>query len=62
MRDYVQAHPDEVQAYGALKDQRAVVHSHDVLAYTQAKTAIIHRGMDHARAERGPPSIDVWEA
>jgi GrpB-like predicted nucleotidyltransferase (UPF0157 family) len=61
MRDYLQAHPDAVQAYGALKDQLAAMHSEDSLAYTKAKTSFIQGIMDHARAERGLPLVDVWE-
>ncbi len=60
MRDYLQAHPEEARAYGELKDQLAVHFQRDSLAYTRAKTASIQAIIDRARAERGLPSIDVW--
>ena len=61
MRDYLQAHPEDVQAYGALKDTLAAIYIHDPLGYTKAKTAFIQELMDRARAERGLPPTDVWE-
>lgn len=61
MRDYLQAHPDAMHAYGTLKDTLAATHAHDSLAYTKAKTAFIQALMDHARTERGLPPADVWE-
>ncbi len=61
MRDYLQAHPEAVDAYGTLKAHLAVTHGHDSLAYTKAKTAFIQALMDQARAERGLPPMDVWE-
>ncbi len=53
MRDYLRAHPDAVQAYGALKAQLARHYSEDSLAYTKAKTAFIQEIVDKARDERG---------
>jgi hypothetical protein len=34
---------------------------HDGLPYTRAKTVLVQRLVDAARAERGLPSVDVWE-
>lgn len=61
MRDYLQAHPEAVQAYGELKAHLATTYTHDALAYTKAKTAFIQGIIDEARAGQGLPSIDVWE-
>lgn len=61
MRDYLLAHPDAVQSYGALKDTLAATHAHDSLGYTKAKTTYIQGIIDTVRAERGLPSVDVWE-
>ena len=61
MRDYLQAHPEAVQAYSELKAQLATTYTHDSLAYTKAKTAFIQGIIDEARAAQGLPSIDVWE-
>ncbi len=60
MRDYLLAHPEAAQAYGALKDTLAATYPHDSLAYTQAKTACIQGIIDAARAERSLPPINVW--
>jgi GrpB-like predicted nucleotidyltransferase (UPF0157 family) len=60
-RDYLRAHPEDVAAYGALKDQLAERHPHDSLAYTKDKTALIQQIVDRARAEVGLPPSDVWE-
>lgn len=60
MRDYLLAHPEAVEAYGALKDTLAVTYAYDPEAYTKAKTAFIQGIVDAARAERGLPPIDVW--
>jgi GrpB-like predicted nucleotidyltransferase (UPF0157 family) len=40
-RDYLQAHPDDAQAYGNLKEELASKFPHDVGAYTNGKTAFI---------------------
>lgn len=61
LRDYLRAHPGDVAAYGALKDELAERHPHDSLAYTKAKTALIQQVVDRARAALGLPPVDVWE-
>jgi GrpB-like predicted nucleotidyltransferase (UPF0157 family) len=40
-RDYLQAHPDEAQAYSTLKEELACKFPHDIDAYTNGKTAFI---------------------
>jgi GrpB-like predicted nucleotidyltransferase (UPF0157 family) len=61
LRDYLQAHPQAAQAYGELKQQLALAHAHDSLAYTKAKTAFIQSLVDRARDERGLPRVNIWE-
>ena len=61
LRDYLRAHPEAARAYGALKQQLAVAHAHNSLAYTKAKTAFIQSIVDRARDERGLPRVNVWE-
>jgi GrpB-like predicted nucleotidyltransferase (UPF0157 family) len=60
LRDYLRAHPADAARYAALKAQIA-----DVAAsadeYTRAKTDLIQELTDAARAERGLPSVPVWE-
>jgi GrpB-like predicted nucleotidyltransferase (UPF0157 family) len=61
MRDRLRGHPDEAARYGALKRSLAAQPDLDMLAYTRAKTDLIQELVDAARAERGLPSIPVWE-
>ncbi len=61
MRDHLRAHPEDARRYGALKDGLALGYRHDGLGYTRAKTALIQEIMDRAWAERGLPSVNVWE-
>ena len=61
MRDYLLEHPQEVNAYGKLKDELANTYAEDSLAYTKAKTRFIQSVVDKARDELGLPRIDVWE-
>ena len=61
MRDYLRAHPEAANAYGVLKNELALAFVDDSLAYTKAKTAFIQGIVDHARAERGLPAVNVWE-
>ena len=56
LRDYLRAHPAEAQRYAELK--RSIVAARD---YARAKTALIQELTDRARAERGLPSVPVWE-
>jgi GrpB-like predicted nucleotidyltransferase (UPF0157 family) len=50
-RDYLLEHPEEAQAYWALKERLAGQHRHDRRAYTDGKAAFIERILDQARAE-----------
>src|SRR5215469_6089706 len=60
LRDYLRTHPEDAARYAALKRQLgAVVQTGD--EYTRAKTVLIQELTDAARAERGLPSIPVWE-
>lgn len=60
LRDYLRAHPAEAARYGALK--RELVASGIAAAdYAAAKTDLVQELTDHARAERGLPSVSVWE-
>jgi len=61
LRDHLRQNPEDREQYGQLKrDLAAAGHGGD--AYTRAKTALIQRMVDSARAARGLPSVDVWEA
>lgn len=40
-RDWLRGHPEEANAYGALKHQLAVQHPNDLMAYVDSKTAFI---------------------
>jgi len=61
MRDYLLKNPQEVKAYGELKDELANTYAEDSLTYTKAKTRFIQSVVDKARDELGLPRIDVWE-
>jgi GrpB-like predicted nucleotidyltransferase (UPF0157 family) len=58
--DYLREHPDDAERYARLK--RAIAAA-DVAPgdYARAKTALIQGMTDRARAERGLPSVPVWE-
>jgi len=59
-RDYLLAHPADRDRYAALK--RKLMDEHGPgLAYTKGKTALIQELTDAARAQRGLPSVPVWE-
>jgi GrpB-like predicted nucleotidyltransferase (UPF0157 family) len=61
MRDYLLAHPEAVEAYGALKDELAIKYKDDSLKYTEAKTAFIQEIVDKIQDERGLARVNVWE-
>jgi len=61
MRDYLREHPEAANAYGALKSELGSKFVDDSLAYTKAKTAFIQDIVDRARAQRGLPTVNVWE-
>ena len=54
-RDYLRAHPEEAQAYQALKERLMVRHHADRAAYTDGKTAFVTRILGQARASLLPP-------
>ncbi|XVU23935.1 GrpB family protein [Actinoplanes sp. CA-054009] len=60
LRDHLRGNADDRLAYGRLKRELAAA-GHEAEAYTRAKTALIQRMVDDARAARGLPRVDVWE-
>ena len=60
LRDHLRAHPEDRDRYAALKRELM-----DRLGpgeeYTRGKTALIQELTDKARADRGLPSVPVWE-
>ncbi|WP_345366904.1 GrpB family protein [Actinoallomurus liliacearum] len=60
LRDHLREHPGDVERYARLKRQIAAagIAPGD---YARAKTALIQELTDRARAERGLPSVPVWE-
>lgn len=60
LRDYLRAHPQEAARYAELKRDLAEAGTHPG-DYARAKTALIQELTDRARAERGLPSMPVWE-
>ena len=60
LRDRLRAHPGERDEYARLKKTLSASQV-DGDAYTRGKTALVQRLVDAARAERGLPSVDVWE-
>jgi GrpB-like predicted nucleotidyltransferase (UPF0157 family) len=60
MRDWLLTHPADRDRYAALKiglARQGLTGD----AYTRAKTGLIQEIVDAARAERGLPSVPVWE-
>ena len=60
LRDHLRAHPDDARRYAELKQRLAAEHT-DGTEYTRAKTELIQELTDRARADRGLPSVPVWE-
>ena len=60
LRDYLRTHPADSARYAALKRQLASVVV-DGDEYTRGKTDLVQELTDAARAERGLPSVPVWE-
>ncbi|MGW2516130.1 GrpB family protein [Streptomyces sp. NPDC001617] len=60
LRDYLCAHPDQAARYGELK-RALVAAGTSARDYARAKTALVQELTDRARAERGLPSVPVWE-
>ena len=60
LRDYLLTHPADRDRYAALKRDLMGRHGPGE-AYTRGKTGLIQELTDAARAERGLPSVPVWE-
>lgn len=58
LRDWLLTHPADRDRYGTLKRALSDL---DGAAYTRGKTALVQEFVDAARAERGLPSVPVWE-
>ncbi|MCP2323201.1 GrpB-like predicted nucleotidyltransferase (UPF0157 family) [Hamadaea flava] len=56
LRDYLREHPADADRYAQLKREIA-----GLPGYSGRKTALIQELTDGARAERGLPSVPVWE-
>jgi GrpB-like predicted nucleotidyltransferase (UPF0157 family) len=61
LRDYLRAHHELAQEYGALKRQLAARFAAEPLAYTRTKTTFVQRVVDRARDEGGLARAPVWE-
>jgi GrpB-like predicted nucleotidyltransferase (UPF0157 family)/truncated hemoglobin YjbI len=61
MCDYLLKHPEDVEAYGQLKDELAQKYRENSLSYTEGKTDFIQGIMNKIQDELGLPHIDVWE-
>jgi GrpB-like predicted nucleotidyltransferase (UPF0157 family) len=60
LRDHLLTHPADRDRYAALKRDLMDRHGPGE-AYTRGKTGLIQELTDAARAERGLPSVPVWE-
>jgi len=60
LRDYLRTHPADAERYGRLKRALAAAGT-PAGEYARAKTDLIQELTDRARAERGLPSVPVWE-
>jgi GrpB-like predicted nucleotidyltransferase (UPF0157 family) len=60
LRDYLREHPEDAARYAALKRELMARHGAGD-AYTRGKTDLVQELTDKARAERGLPSVPVWE-
>jgi len=60
LRDYLRENPQAVQEYGELK-RRLAAEGLSGFDYTVAKTEVVQRLTDAARARVGLPSVPVWE-
>ncbi|WP_405062387.1 GrpB family protein [Kribbella sp. NBC_01505] len=61
LRDYLRETPAAVQEYGDLK-RRLAAEGLSGFDYTIAKTEVVQRLTDAARASLGLPSVPVWES
>jgi GrpB-like predicted nucleotidyltransferase (UPF0157 family) len=60
LRDHLRGHPADAARYADLKRDLAARHD-GADSYTKAKTDLIQQLTDRARADRGLPSVPVWE-
>jgi GrpB-like predicted nucleotidyltransferase (UPF0157 family) len=60
LRDHLLSHPADRDRYAALKRELMDKHGPGP-TYTRGKTELIQELTDAARAERGLPSVPVWE-
>ncbi|GGL02233.1 GrpB family protein [Mangrovihabitans endophyticus] len=60
LRDHLRAHPADRDRYAQVKRRLMARHGPGD-AYTRGKTELIQELTDRARAERGLPSVPVWE-
>jgi GrpB-like predicted nucleotidyltransferase (UPF0157 family) len=60
LRDHLREHPHDVERYAEMKRTIAAAGTASG-EYARAKTALIQELTDQARADRGLPSVPVWE-
>lgn len=60
-RDWLISHPADARLYEQAKIAAERAAQHDRGAYNSAKTAIVQEIVDRARAERGMPSVPVYD-
>jgi GrpB-like predicted nucleotidyltransferase (UPF0157 family) len=60
LRDYLRSHPADAERYAALKRELAAAQLTNE-DHPRSKTDLIQELTDQARAERGLPSVPVWE-
>lgn len=59
LREYLRDHPEIRDEYARVKREAAEEHPHDVGAYTRAKSDVIERAKERARAEGYAEPIDL---
>lgn len=60
LRDFLRSHPEDAARYARLKLEIVAAGTRPG-EYSRAKTALLQELTDRARAERGLPSVPVWE-
>ncbi|MGJ0390012.1 GrpB family protein [Microbacterium sp. CGR1] len=60
LRDWLLAHPDDVDRYSHAKCDAVAAEARGQSAYNAAKTPVIQEIVDRARAARGLPSVPVY--
>lgn len=61
LRDWLLAHPDDVDRYSHAKCDAVAAAAHGRSTYNDAKTPVIQEIVDRARAARGLPSVPVYD-